>query len=130
MKKIFVDTNVIIDLIADRKPFNQFAIEIFNKAETKIIKLYTSSHTFSTTHYLLKKYIGEKKLREILYNLTEFITIIEINESIIKKAFKNCIKSINNMNQTGGGLNEIDILNNNIKKIDKKILKMNNYLNK
>ena len=39
MKKIFVDTNVIIDLIADRKPFNQFAIEIFNKTETKSIKL-------------------------------------------------------------------------------------------
>ena len=44
--------------------------------------------------------------------------------SIIKKAFNNCIKSIKNMNQTGGGINEIDVINNNIKKIDKKINKL------
>ena len=50
--------------------------------------------------------------------------------SVIKKAFNNCIKSIKNMNQTGGGINEIELLNNNIKKLNKKILKMDNYINK
>jgi len=118
MKKIFVDTNVIIDLIADRKPFNQFAIEIFNKTETKSIKLYTSSHAFATTHYLLKKYIGEKKLREILYNLTEFITIIEINESIIKKALKSKYKDFEDAIQiiTSYSIDKMDcIVTRNIK---------------
>ena len=45
MKKIFVDTNIIVDLIADRKPFSKFAIELFSKAEEKKLKLYTSSHS-------------------------------------------------------------------------------------
>jgi prophage antirepressor-like protein len=44
--------------------------------------------------------------------------------SIIKKAFNNCIKSIKNMNQKGGGINEIDILNNKINKLNKNILNM------
>jgi len=39
MKKIFVDTNILVDLIADRKPFSKFAIEIFSKAEEHKIKL-------------------------------------------------------------------------------------------
>ena len=49
-------------------------------------------------------------------------------ESIIKKAFNNCIKSIDNMNQTGGG-NMIDELNDKISKIDIKINDMNKLLN-
>jgi hypothetical protein len=49
--------------------------------------------------------------------------------SVIKKAFNNCIKSIKNMNQKGGGINEIDVLNNNIKKLNKKILKMEYNMN-
>ena len=50
--------------------------------------------------------------------------------SVIQKAFNNCIKSIKNMNQTGGGINEIELLNNNINKLNKKILKMDNNINK
>jgi hypothetical protein len=32
MKKGFVDTNTIIDLLADRAPFARFAIELFDSA--------------------------------------------------------------------------------------------------
>ncbi len=88
MKKIFVDTNILVDLIADRKPFSKFAIEIFEKAESKKIKLFTSSHSFATTHYLLNKYIDEKQLREIVYNLLEYVQIISIDEDVIKKGLR------------------------------------------
>jgi predicted nucleic acid-binding protein len=88
MKKVFVDTNIIVDLIADRRPFSKFAIELFNRAENKKIRLYTSSHSIATTHYLLKKYIGEKELREVLYNLLDFLTLIPIDADITKKGLR------------------------------------------
>ena len=88
MKKIFVDTNIIVDLIADRKPYSKFAIEIFEKVEHKKIKLYTSSHSIATTHYLLKKYIDEKKLRDILCHLLDYITVIAVDQDVIKKGLK------------------------------------------
>ena len=88
MKKVFVDTNILIDLIADRKPFSKFAIEIFEMAEEKKIKLFTSSHSIATTHYLLKKYIDEKELREIIYALLDYIVIIPIDIDVIKKGLK------------------------------------------
>ena len=85
MKIVFVDTNVLVDLIADRKPFSKYAIELFSKAESKKVKLYTSSHSFAVTYYLLKKYIDEKKLREVLFILLDYISLVAVDTEIIKK---------------------------------------------
>jgi predicted nucleic acid-binding protein len=88
MKKVFIDTNILVDLIADRKPFSKFAIEIFSKAEENKIKIFTSSHSIATTHYLLKKYIDEKNLREIITNLLDFLTVIPVDIDILKKGLR------------------------------------------
>lgn len=88
MKKIFLDTNIIVDLIADRKPFSKYAIEIFQKAEEKEFELFTSSHSIATTHYLLKKYVDEKVLRDVLYNLFDYLTIIAVDIDILKKGLR------------------------------------------
>ena len=88
MKKVFVDTNILVDLIADRKPFSKFAIQIFSKAEEGKTKLYTSSHSIATTHYLLKKYIDEKELRDILHNILDYLHIVAIDKDVIKKGLR------------------------------------------
>ena len=88
MKKVFVDTNILVDLIADRRPFSKFAVEIFSKAEERKIKLYTSSHSIATTHYLLKKYVDEKKLREILHTILDYLNVVAIDQDVIKKGLK------------------------------------------
>ncbi len=88
MKSIFVDTNILVDLIGDRKPFSKFAIEIFNQAEAKNVRLFTSSHAFATTYYLLKKYIDEKQLKKILDSLLDYIQLIPVTQDTIRKALK------------------------------------------
>ncbi len=88
MKKIFIDTNIIIDLIADRKPFSKYAIALFKRAEEKKVHLFSSSHSIATTHYLLKKYIDEKALRDVLYNLLDYLTVIAIDVAILKKGLR------------------------------------------
>jgi predicted nucleic acid-binding protein len=88
MKKVFLDTNIIIDLIADRKPFSKYSIEIFKKVEEKKIKLFTSSHSIVTTHYILKKYLEEKVLRDVLNNLLDYVTIIAVDTDVLKKGLR------------------------------------------
>jgi predicted nucleic acid-binding protein len=68
MKKVFLDANVIVDLIADRKTFSKYSIEIFKKSEEKEIKLYTSSNSIAATHYLLKK-LSRKKHYVMVYTI-------------------------------------------------------------
>jgi predicted nucleic acid-binding protein len=88
MKKIFVDTNILVDLIADRRPFSKFAIQFFLKAEERKVTLYTSSHSIATTNYLLKKYIDEKELREVLYQILEYVQVVAIDHDVVKKGLK------------------------------------------
>ncbi len=88
MKRVFLDTNIIVDLIADRRPFSKYAIQIFQKAESKELELFTSSHSIATTHYLLKKYLEEKELRDVLYNLLDFVNVVAVDEGIIKKGLR------------------------------------------
>jgi predicted nucleic acid-binding protein len=88
MKKVFLDTNIIVDLIADRKPFSKYSIEIFKKAEERKIILFTSSHSIATTHYLLKKYLEEKILRDVLYNLLDYVTVIAVDTDVLKKGLR------------------------------------------
>lgn len=92
MRSIFIDTNVLIDLLVDRKPFSKHAIEIFSLAETKEINLYTSSHTIATTYYVLKKYSDESELRKIFYGLLDFVKIIAVDENVVRKALMSTTK--------------------------------------
>jgi len=86
--KVFLDTIVLVDLIADRKPFSLHAIEIFKKSEDVLIELYTSAHSIVTTHYILKKYLGEKELRDVLLNLLDFLNIVPVDIEMLQKGLR------------------------------------------
>ena len=88
MKKIFIDTNILLDLLADRKPFSKNAVDIFKAAENKNIKLFTSSHSIATTHYLLKRFVADKTLREILLGLFEYVSIIPVDKEVLSKGLR------------------------------------------
>ena len=88
MRNLFLDTNILVDLLADRKPFSKFALEIFTAAENKQVALYTSSHSIATTYYLLKKFIEDKSLREAISGLIEFVKVIPIDSIKINKGLK------------------------------------------
>ncbi len=88
MTRVFLDTNILVDLIADRKPFSKHAIEIFKSAEERKTELFTSSHSIATAHYLLKKYVEEKDLRDILSILLEFLDVIPVDLDVLKKGLR------------------------------------------
>lgn len=118
MKKVFLDTNILVDLIGNRKPFSKYAIEIFRMAEENKLQIFTSSHSIATTHYLLKKYIDEKSLREILFNLIDFLTIMPVDEDIIKNGLRSNHKDFEDSIQIlcASSIGQVDgIITRNIK---------------
>ena len=109
MKKIYLDTNIIIDLLIERVPFSKYAIQIFKKAEEQSIVLYTSSHSIATTHYILKKYIDEKKLREILNDLIDLVNIVPVDLEILRSGLNSKYKDFEDSIQIYSANNIKDI---------------------
>jgi predicted nucleic acid-binding protein len=92
MKRLFLDTNILIDLLADRKPHSKFARELMELSEQKKIKLYTSSHSMATTYYILNKYGNDKAIRTALHGLLEMVSIVPIDSDILKKGLRSEFK--------------------------------------
>lgn len=60
MKKLLIDTNIIIDLLAKREPFYNEAALLFTLADKNKIQLSVSSLTFANINYIL---LQSKKTR-------------------------------------------------------------------
>ncbi|MCY7411023.1 MAG: PIN domain-containing protein [Chitinophagales bacterium] len=92
MIKVFIDTDVIIDFLGDRKPFSKHAQEIFMMSYRKQIQLFTSSNSITTGFYLLCKMANEKKSRELIYGLLKYMSVIPITEKILVQALNSSFK--------------------------------------
>ena len=83
--KLFLDTNVVLDLLGERVPFYTSAAKIATLADKEKIQLVTSALTFATVNYILSKYEGQQKAKEKLRKFKVLTTICSLDETIIEK---------------------------------------------
>jgi len=88
MKQIFIDTNVIIDLLTDREPFSKSAAILFQLAKDSKILLHISAISFNNTYYILRKVTTHKNAVNLLTQIDEYVGVQETNRTIIQKALK------------------------------------------
>ena len=84
MIHLFLDTNIVIDFLTDRKPFSSLAGKLFNYSEKGEIKLYLSSVSYNNIYYVVKKVSSHKETIKILSRLVEMTEIIDSTSSTIK----------------------------------------------
>jgi predicted nucleic acid-binding protein len=86
MIDLFIDTDVIIDFLIDRKPHSREAAVIFTLIEQKKLKGYASSLTFSNLYYVLRKIESHNKVTSKLDSLSKILSILKVEEKTIKDA--------------------------------------------
>ena len=86
MKHLFLDTDVILDFLGERKPFAHFAAQIFLGAHNGQFKLYTSSNSITTAYYILCKYVDEKEARRQITNLLDYLQVMPVTDNILRQA--------------------------------------------
>lgn len=59
--KVFVDANIMIDVISNRKPFVEDSSNIINLATEGGFELYASSLSFVNTLYISRKDVGKEE---------------------------------------------------------------------
>ncbi|WP_341291186.1 type II toxin-antitoxin system VapC family toxin [Catalinimonas locisalis] len=88
----FVDTDIIIDLLIDRKPFVTSSSKIFELADQGKIALCTSTLCINNVHYICKKVLGDKQTRQVIEDLMELLQVLDVTENDLRVALKSNFK--------------------------------------
>ncbi|POY35362.1 PIN domain nuclease [Solitalea longa] len=86
MERIFIDTDIALDLLAKREGFYEYAAKLFTKSDKGEITLYISSLSINNLNYLLTKQHGQVEGRRILNNFRLLLNILSVDEKIIDLA--------------------------------------------
>ena len=92
MENVFIDTDVIVDFLTDRKPFSLESAKIFSLIDQKKIKGCVSSLSFSNLYYVLRKFGTHKKVISSLQDLSELVDILKVDSDIVKSALSSDFK--------------------------------------
>ena len=85
--KIFLDTNILLDLLLDRKNSYEASI-ILNSIDIGLFEGYISDITLVNIDYIAKKQKKENEIKEFLILLLETMEICTPDTNLIYKALK------------------------------------------
>lgn len=89
--KVFVDTNILIDLACQRKDFIEEAKELFLLGYTEKIAMAFSTLSFVNAVYISKKYgFTLESIKSVLANIASFTEILDLpnGKNITDTAFR------------------------------------------
>ena len=92
MKKVFLDTNIIIDFLGEREGFYKFSAKILTLADQKKIKVYTSPSSISNVFYVLAKYENSKIALEKIRKFKLLCSMSFIDDEVVEKAIHSNFK--------------------------------------
>jgi predicted nucleic acid-binding protein len=84
--KVFIDSDIILDVLAMREPFYNSAARLFTLIEKRKVEGFTSPIVFSNVHYVLRKRISRQSTVDSLKYLKSLLQIVSIDKRIIELA--------------------------------------------
>ncbi len=84
--KVLIDTNIILDHLLARAPFNTAAAWIFSQTEKGKLATFIGATTVTTVHYLVTKALGSKASYDCMGKLLRLFEIAPITRTVLASA--------------------------------------------
>ena len=84
--KVFLDTNILLDVLARRNPFFANAGRIWTLAEQGELEAFVSAFSFNNIYYIIRKAEGKAKARKALHLLRDVFTSVAPEQQIMDQA--------------------------------------------
>jgi len=91
-KRIFIDTNVMLDFLGERNPFYESIAKIATLGEKGRLTMVVSPISFATVNYFLSKFENSKTAREKLRKFKIICEICSLDEHTIEKGLNSSFK--------------------------------------
>jgi len=110
-KKVFVDTDIIYDLLAKRDPFYSSAAHLFTLADEGKVQIFISALSLANIHYLISKHQSESQAKQILRKFKVLVHVTSLTEKIIDLALNSDFEDLEDAIQYFSAIqNDIEIL--------------------
>lgn len=92
IRRVFVDSDVILDLLLRRDPFFPAATRLFVLIQDNKLEGYMSPLICSNLFYILRKHLSREKARSAIGKLRALLRILAIDERIVDMALSSSFK--------------------------------------
>lgn len=92
MNKLFVDTDIILDLLSRREPFYEHAAILFSSADRNEISLHVSALSFANLNYILSKQYSAGQARKLLLRFKTLVSVLAVTNKILDLALASDFK--------------------------------------
>jgi predicted nucleic acid-binding protein len=86
--KILLDTNVVLDAVASRRPFDEDAREIVLLAASERLEGFLTASSITDIYYVARKHLTDSEAREALHKLFQIFTVIDVRGADCEAALK------------------------------------------
>ena len=85
--KLLIDTNVILDVLFNREPFNSDACEILKLSALSELELFVSASAITDIYYIVRKELKDsEKSRDAIKRILEIVNIAGVSSAEISNA--------------------------------------------
>lgn len=91
MKRVLFDSDVLLDVLAQRQQFVIASAQALNTVTQEQVQGYVSGHAVTNIFYILRRQIGSEAARELLSRLLQRIQVASVTDEVIRQALQSSI---------------------------------------
>jgi predicted nucleic acid-binding protein len=88
MRRVLFDTNVVLDVLLDRRPHAEASAAVWSAVETGVAEGMLAAHAVTTIHYLVRKDKGNAKAKRIVSAILQVFKIAAVDGAVIQEALQ------------------------------------------
>ena len=88
MRRILFDTNVVLDVLLDRRPHVEASAAAWAAVETGACEGMLAAHALTTIHYLIRKELGSAKARRVVSAILRVFGVAAVDGSVVQEALQ------------------------------------------
>lgn len=92
MKRVLFESDVLIDILAQRQPFIVASARALNTVMQNQVQGYVSGHAVTNIFYILRRQVGNEVARELLAKLLQHLQVASVTDEVIRQALNSSIK--------------------------------------
>lgn len=85
--RLFFDTNVLLDVLANREPWADTSAEALSLVAEGKADGYVAAHTVTTLDYLLRKHLGAERAAAALVDLLGLVRVVAVDHDVLLRAY-------------------------------------------